>query len=43
MSPHRGGDDKDIDTARMQHLADLLNAAAHGEDMPNRVNLEAGY
>lgn len=43
MSPHRGGDEVGIDEARMQHLADLLNAAARGEEMPNGVNLEAGY
>jgi hypothetical protein len=27
----------------MTHLARLLNAAARGEPMPNRVDLEAGY
>lgn len=43
LSPHRGGDEVDIDTARMQHLAELLNAAARGDEMPNRVNIEAGY
>jgi phosphoglycerate dehydrogenase-like enzyme len=43
MSPHRGGDEVDIDAVRMQHLADLLNTAARGEDMPNRVNLATGY
>jgi phosphoglycerate dehydrogenase-like enzyme len=43
MSPHRGGDEIGIDAARMHELAQLLNAAARGEDMPNRVNREAGY
>jgi phosphoglycerate dehydrogenase-like enzyme len=43
LSPHRGGDEVGIDAVRMQHLADLLNSAARGADMPNRVNLEAGY
>jgi phosphoglycerate dehydrogenase-like enzyme len=43
MSPHRGGDEAGIDTLRMQHLAELLNAAARGEELPNRVNLTAGY
>ena len=43
MSPHRGGDEVGIDAVRMQHLAELLNAVARGEDMPNRVNIEAGY
>jgi phosphoglycerate dehydrogenase-like enzyme len=41
MSPHRGGDEVGIDAMRMQHLAELLNAAARGEEMPNRVNIEA--
>jgi len=43
LSPHRGGDEAGIDTSRMQHLAELLNAAARGEDMANRVNLATGY
>lgn len=43
LSPHRGGDESGIDTARMQQLAELLNAAARGEEMPNRVDIEAGY
>lgn len=43
LSPHRGGDEVGIDVARMQHLAGLLNAAARGEGMPNRVNLADGY
>jgi phosphoglycerate dehydrogenase-like enzyme len=43
MSPHRGGDAVVIDMVRMQHLADLLNAAARGEELPNRVELAAGY
>jgi len=43
LSPHRGGDDKDIDVARMRDLAELLNAAARGEKMANQVDLEAGY
>jgi phosphoglycerate dehydrogenase-like enzyme len=43
LSPHRGGDDKDIDVARMRDLAELLNAAARGNEMANRVNVVAGY
>jgi phosphoglycerate dehydrogenase-like enzyme len=43
LSPHRGGDDKDIDVARMRDLAELLNAAARGEEMANRVDVDAGY
>jgi phosphoglycerate dehydrogenase-like enzyme len=43
MSPHRGGDTMDIAPLRMAHLAGLLNAAARGEEIPNRVDLERGY
>jgi phosphoglycerate dehydrogenase-like enzyme len=43
MSPHRGGDTMDIAPLRMAALADLLNAAARGEEIPNRVDLERGY
>ncbi|MBI5563400.1 MAG: hydroxyacid dehydrogenase [Chloroflexi bacterium] len=43
LSPHRGGDEVGIDTQRMTELAELLNAAARGETMLNRVDVEAGY
>lgn len=43
MSPHRGGDSAESERLRMTHLAVLLNAAARGEDLPNRVDLSAGY
>lgn len=43
MSPHRGGDTADTERRRMTHLAALLNAAARGEPIPNRVDIEAGY
>jgi phosphoglycerate dehydrogenase-like enzyme len=43
MSPHRGGDEAGIDAERMAQLADLLNAAARGESLPNRVDVLAGY
>jgi phosphoglycerate dehydrogenase-like enzyme len=43
MSPHRGGGAMDVEVLRMRHLARLLNAAAHGEPMPNRVDLTRGY
>lgn len=43
MSPHRAGGSRETETKRMVHLAELLNAAARGEEMPNQVNLEAGY
>jgi phosphoglycerate dehydrogenase-like enzyme len=43
MSPHRGGDAREIESLRMAHLADLLNAAARGEPLANRVDLSTGY
>ncbi len=43
MSPHRGAASTETEQLRMDHLAALLNAAARGETMPNRVDLEAGY
>jgi phosphoglycerate dehydrogenase-like enzyme len=43
MSPHRGGATRESEKLRLEHLAVLLNKAAHGEEIPNQVNLEAGY
>jgi phosphoglycerate dehydrogenase-like enzyme len=43
MSPHRAGGSKETAVLRMAHLATLLNAAARGETMPNRVDVQAGY
>jgi phosphoglycerate dehydrogenase-like enzyme len=43
MSPHRGGGSDDTERLRMLHLANLLNAAARGEPLPNRVDLRVGY
>jgi phosphoglycerate dehydrogenase-like enzyme len=43
MSPHRAGLTRDTDRLRMIHLADLLNHAARGEPMPNRLELTRGY
>jgi phosphoglycerate dehydrogenase-like enzyme len=43
MSPHRAGGADDTEMLRMRDLAALLNAAARGEEMPNRVDLQAGY
>ncbi len=45
MSPHRAGGvgTGEIEEARMRALAELLNAAARGAPMPNRVNREFGY
>lgn len=43
LSPHRGGGAADIETARMTHLANILNNAAHGKPLPNQIDLERGY
>ena len=43
MSPHRAGSSMDTEALRVRDLAHLLNAAARGEPMPNRVDLDAGY
>jgi phosphoglycerate dehydrogenase-like enzyme len=43
LSPHRGGSTTETANLRMQHLARLLHAAARGEEVPNRVDVEAGY
>jgi phosphoglycerate dehydrogenase-like enzyme len=43
MSPHRAGSTAESNTLRMTHLANLLNAAAAGQPLPNRVDLAAGY
>ena len=43
FSPHRGGDSAESERLRMEHLADLLNALARGKDLPEPVNIEAGY
>jgi len=43
MSPHRAGLTRDTDRLRMIHLAELLNHAARGEPLPNKLELERGY
>ena len=43
MSPHRAGHTEETEGLRMEHLAELLNAAARGQPMPNRVDLQDGY
>lgn len=43
LSPHRGGGAADIETARMAHLAHMLNTAAQGKPLPNQIDLERGY
>lgn len=43
LSPHRGGHVAETETLRMESLAGLLNLAAAGKPMPNRVELDRGY
>ncbi len=43
LSPHRAGHCEGIERLRAQHLATLLRAAAAGDEIPNRVDLERGY
>jgi len=45
MSPHRAGapHTPETESLRMRALAELVNAAARGEPIPNRVDLDFGY
>jgi phosphoglycerate dehydrogenase-like enzyme len=43
MSPHRAGHVGPTEQLRMEHVAASLNAAARGEEIPHRVDLDAGY
>jgi phosphoglycerate dehydrogenase-like enzyme len=43
LSPHRGGLTADSEKQGMTQLAAMLNAAARGEIIPNRVDVTAGY
>ena len=43
LSPHRGGMTGETEQLRMAHMAALLNAAARGKLIPNRVDLQRGY
>ena len=43
MSPHRGGGSMEMDLLQMEYLADILNLAAQGQPLPNRVYPERGY
>lgn len=43
MSPHRGGASAYAEKARIEHLANLIKARAQTGDMPNQVDLDAGY
>jgi phosphoglycerate dehydrogenase-like enzyme len=43
LSPHRAGLTKETERERIKQLGDLLNTAALGLPLPNRVDLVAGY
>ncbi len=43
LSPHRAGHCAVTEQLRAEHLARLLNAAAHGGELPDRVDREFGY
>jgi phosphoglycerate dehydrogenase-like enzyme len=43
MSPHRAGKTVESGKRSMEQLANMLNAAARGGPIPNRVDVQAGY
>ena len=43
MSPHRGGGSLEARLIRMEHLAEILNLAALGHPLPNKVEPKRGY
>lgn len=43
LSPHRGGLIEGVEVQRDQALTELINAAARGEPIPNRVDPHTGY
>ncbi len=43
MSPHRATFTADSEALQMKDFARLINTAVHGDPMPNRVDLAAGY
>ena len=43
MSPHRGGAADETARLRMTALAAMLNEASEGRDIPNKVDIDAGY
>jgi phosphoglycerate dehydrogenase-like enzyme len=43
LSPHRTGNSRENVQLQAAELALLLNAAARGDPMPNRVDVQAGY
>ncbi len=43
LSPHRAAHTRESEDQRLIHLAALLNSAARGEPLPNRVDPTVGY
>ncbi len=43
MTPHIGGNSDRTEELRIEHLAQLLNAAVRGEPIPNRIDVMSGY
>ena len=43
LSPHRGGMVEEVEKQRAQALAQLLNSANRDPEIPNKVDLSAGY
>jgi phosphoglycerate dehydrogenase-like enzyme len=43
MTPHLAGHSTETEILRARAIAELLNRAASGSPMPNRVNVERGY
>lgn len=43
LSPHRGGMVENNSQQQLEALADMINLAARGENIPNKIDLEAGY
>lgn len=43
MSPHRAGWSDETETARVDTLAEMLNGAAAGRELPHRIDPERGY
>lgn len=43
LSPHRAGHGRGTERARAMYLARLLDAAAQGETIPHRIDLDRGY
>lgn len=43
MSPHRAGRCDEVEFLRMEHIAQLVNVAASGGKMPNKIDIDRGY